>query len=93
MTENTNNTKRALILGGGGFIGGHLSRRLKSEGYFVRGVDIKRNPWMDTLADEFLIGDLRDNSVVNLVIDGSFDENLSIGCRYGRSWICFHWRE
>lgn len=79
MTDINQNPRRALILGAGGFIGGHLSRRLKSEGYFVRGVDIKRNPWMDTMADEFLIGDLRDNSVVNLVIDGSFDEIYQLG--------------
>jgi len=89
MTENTNNAKRALILGAGGFIGGHLSRRLKSEGYFVRGVDIKRNPWMDTMADEVLIGDLRDNSVVNLVIDGSFDEIYQLAADMGGAGFVF----
>ena len=81
--------KRALILGAGGFIGGHLSRRLKSEGYFVRGVDIKRNPWMDTRADEFFVGDLRDNSVVNLVIDGSFDEIYQLAADMGGAGFVF----
>lgn len=83
------NKKRALVLGAGGFIGGHLTRRLKSEGYFVRGVDLKRNPWMDIGADEFLIGDLRDVSVVNLVIDGSFDEIYQLAADMGGAGFVF----
>ena len=89
MSNDTRTIKRALILGAGGFIGGHLSRKLKSEGYFVRGVDIKRNPWMDTMADEFLVGDLRDNTMVNLVIDGSFDEIYQLAADMGGAGFVF----
>ena len=52
--------KTALVLGAGGFIGSHMVRRLKSEGYWVRGVDIKRPEYSPTLADEFILGDLTD---------------------------------
>jgi len=54
--------KKALVLGAGGFIGAHLVTRLKSEGFWVRGVDIKFPPYNETNADDFLIGDLRDPS-------------------------------
>ena len=50
--------KKALVLGAGGFIGSHMVKRLKSEGYWVRGVDLKRPEFSDTLADEFILGDL-----------------------------------
>ncbi|MEO6923764.1 MAG: NAD-dependent epimerase/dehydratase family protein [Bryocella sp.] len=53
-------SKRALVCGAGGFIGGHLIRRLKSEGFWVRGVDIKQHEFETTAADEFIQGDLRD---------------------------------
>jgi GDP-D-mannose 3',5'-epimerase len=52
--------KKALICGAGGFIGGHLAKRLKSEGYWIRGVDIKEHEFEPTFADEFLLLDLRD---------------------------------
>ena len=45
--------KTALVCGGGGFIGGHLINRLKKEGYFVRGVDLKENEYGNDKADEF----------------------------------------
>ncbi len=51
--------KRALVCGAGGFIGGHLVKRLKREGYWVRGVDIKEHEFAPTRADEFLLLDLR----------------------------------
>ena len=47
--------KRALVCGAGGFIGGHLVARLKSEGYWVRGVDCKEHEYRETGADEFLV--------------------------------------
>jgi nucleoside-diphosphate-sugar epimerase len=53
-------TKRVLVCGAGGFIGGHLVKRLKSEGYWVRGVDLKLNEFSPNRADEFVLGDLRD---------------------------------
>ena len=60
--------KKALVLGGGGFIGSHLVRRLKKEGYWVRAVDLKTTEFSDTVADDFVIGDLRDPSLVSKVM-------------------------
>ena len=62
--------KTALVCGGGGFIGGHLINRLKKEGYFVRGVDLKENEYGNDKADEFVIGDLRDSHVAEKVVKG-----------------------
>lgn len=58
----------ALVLGAGGFIGSHLVNRLKSEGYFVRGVDLKRPEFSATGADEFVLADLRDPERVKAVV-------------------------
>jgi len=60
--------KKALVCGAGGFIGAHLVKRLKKEGYWVRGVDLKYPPFAPTQADEFIIGDLRDPEVVREVM-------------------------
>ncbi len=60
--------KRVLVCGAGGFIGGHLVKRLKNEGYWVRGVDLKRNEYCPSRADEFVIGDLREHHVVRAVL-------------------------
>ncbi len=60
--------KRVLVNGAGGFIGGHLVKRLKSEGCWVRAVDLKRHEFSRSRADEFLIGDLRDQNVVREVV-------------------------
>ena len=50
--------QRALVCGAGGFIGSHLVKRLKSEGYWARGVDLKRPEFSQTHADDFVVGDL-----------------------------------
>ena len=63
----TERQKTALVCGAGGFIGGHMVRRLKAEGYWVRGVDIKRPEYSDTAADEFILGDLTDIKFVERV--------------------------
>ena len=60
--------KAALVLGAGGFIGSHMVKRLKSEGYWVRGVDLTYPSFTETVADEFLIGDLRDPLFTRSVI-------------------------
>jgi len=60
--------KTALVLGAGGFIGSHMVKRLRSEGYWVRGVDLKRPEYSDTEANEFIQGDLRDAAFVERVI-------------------------
>ena len=54
--------KKALVCGAGGFIGGHLVKRLKREGYWVRGVDIKNHEFHPSAADEFLVLDLREEA-------------------------------
>jgi len=58
--------KTAVVLGGGGFIGGHLAKRLKSEGYWVRCVDIKPHEYFnhEDICDDFIVGDLRNFNLV-----------------------------
>ena len=65
--------KKAVVMGAGGFIGSHMVNRLKKEGYWVRGVDLKHTEFSETSADEFIIGDLRDINVVKNVIDQDMD--------------------
>ena len=60
--------KKALVLGAGGFIGSHMVKRLRSEGYWVRGVDLKRPEFSPTEANEFVQGDLRDVDFVSRVL-------------------------
>ena len=62
--------RMALVCGGAGFIGGHLINRLKKEGYFVRGVDLKENEYGNNRADEFTMGDLRDPYVAQKAVEG-----------------------
>ena len=62
--------KKALVCGAGGFIGSHLVKRLKKEGYFVRGVDLKYPEFSKTEADEFIKGDLSNLSIVDVCVDG-----------------------
>ena len=57
--------KRALVLGAGGFIGSHMVKRLKSEGFWVRGIDLKYPEFSESAADEFIQGDLRDANFVH----------------------------
>ena len=68
--------KKALVLGAGGFIGSHLVARLKKEGFWVRGVDLKYPEYSVTKADEFIIGDLRDIHVVEKAIFGPKQKSL-----------------
>ena len=61
--------KKALVLGAGGFIGSHMVKRLRSEGYWVRGVDLKAPEFSATEANEFVYGDLRDVDFVRRVLE------------------------
>ena len=61
-------TRTALVLGAGGFIGSHMVKHLRSQGYWVRGVDLKRPEFSETEANEFIQGDLRDPTFVRRVI-------------------------
>jgi GDP-D-mannose 3', 5'-epimerase len=62
--------KRVLVAGAGGFIGGHLVKRLKQEGNWVRGVDIKRHEFSELPADEFVLADLRSQRAASEVVQG-----------------------
>ena len=65
--------RNVLVCGAGGFIGSHLVKRLKSDGFWVRGVDIKYPEFRQTEADEFIIGDLRDPSICRMAVAGVDD--------------------
>lgn len=80
--------KRALVCGAGGFIGGHLVNRLKSEGYWVRGVDLKENEYGNNAADEFIIGDLRDPGFTNSIVKG-VDEVYQLAADMGGAGYIF----
>lgn len=78
--------KKALVAGAGGFIAGHLVKRLKKEGYWVRGVDIKKPEFVKTQADEFLLLDLRKpaNCEIALTLTkGKFDEVYQLAADMG----------
>lgn len=79
----------ALVLGGGGFIGGHLVKRLKSEGFWVRSVDLKCPEFSETMADDFIIGDLREQVVARDVIDRHFDEVYQLAADMGGAGYIF----
>lgn len=81
--------KAVLVCGAGGFIGGHLVKRLKREGCWVRGVDLKMNEYCETEADDFVIGDLRDQSFVRSVIDRRFDEVYQLAADMGGAGYIF----
>ncbi len=78
--------KTALVCGAGGFIGGHLVKKLKREGYWVRGVDIKHHEFAPTQADEFLLLDLREPENCEAALsleDGTFDEVYQLAADMG----------
>jgi len=81
--------KRALVLGAGGFIGGHLVNRLKKEGFWVRGVDRKQNEWQPVYTDHFILGDLRDIDIVKKSFEGSFDFVFQLAADMGGAGFVF----
>jgi nucleoside-diphosphate-sugar epimerase len=94
--------KTALVLGGGGFIGGHLAKRLKDQGYWVRVVDIKSHEYFEEseICDEFIVGDLRDPLLVSRVMfapdqgyesnrEKSFDEVYQLAADMGGAGYIF----
>lgn len=81
--------KRALVCGAGGFIGGHMVKRLKEEGYWVRGVDIKEHEFSNLPADDFIIGDLRDPLVVANALNTQLDEIYQFAADMGGAGYIF----
>lgn len=75
--------KTALVLGGGGFIGSHLVKQLREDGYFVRAVDLKYPEYWKTCASDFIIGDLRNPDVVKKVINQKYDEVYQLAADMG----------
>lgn len=81
--------KRVLVCGAGGFIGSHLVKRLKAEGHWVRGVDLKHPQFSPTQADEFTIGDLRDPVVVARELSFQIDEVYQLAADMGGAGYIF----
>ena len=81
--------KKALVLGAGGFIGSHMVKRLKLEGYWVRGVDLKKPEYSKTEADDFIVGDLRNPNLVSLVITDDIDELYQFAADMGGAGYIF----
>jgi nucleoside-diphosphate-sugar epimerase len=81
--------KAALVCGAGGFIGHHLVKRLKREGFWVRGADLKFPRFSETEADDFMIGDLRDPYLVRHVLDRRFDEIYQLAADMGGAGYIF----
>jgi nucleoside-diphosphate-sugar epimerase len=81
--------KRVAVLGAGGFIGSHLARRLKHEGCFVRGADLKPPRYAPSAADEFVQCDLRDPGAARAVLDGGFDEVYQLAADMGGAGYVF----
>jgi GDP-D-mannose 3', 5'-epimerase len=89
MSSKPINGKAALVCGAGGFIGHHLVKRLKREGFWVRGTDLKFPRFSETEADDFMIGDLRDSYFVRQVIDRRFDEIYQLAADMGGAGYIF----
>jgi nucleoside-diphosphate-sugar epimerase len=85
--------KTALVCGAGGFIGNHMVNRLKNEGYFVRGVDIKHPEYSSSSADEFVIQDLREREAWDTLlippVNDQFDEIYQFSADMGGAGYIF----
>lgn len=81
--------KTALVCGAGGFIGSHMVVRLKKEGFWVRGIDLKYPEFSDTAADDFIMGDLRDPYICRQAVDRRFDEVFQFAADMGGAGFVF----
>lgn len=81
--------RKALVCGGGGFIGSHLARKLKREGCWVRAVDLSYPEFSKSHADDFVIGDLRDACFCRYVVDQHFDEVYQLAADMGGAGFVF----
>ena len=84
----TENKKKILVAGAGGFIGGHLVKRLKAEGFWVRAADIKKHEYAESPADEFLLGNLCDPAVTTAAVQG-IDEVYQLAADMGGAGYIF----
>jgi len=80
---------KALICGAGGFIGSHMVKRLKNEGFWIRGVDLKYPEFSPTRADDYIIGDLRDPYICRQLVDQHFDEVYQFAADMGGAGFVF----
>jgi GDP-D-mannose 3', 5'-epimerase len=78
-----------LVCGAGGFIGSHIVKRLKREGFWVRGVDLKYPEFAPTEADDFVIGDLREQLLCRSIVDGAFEEVYQLAADMGGAGYIF----
>ncbi len=81
--------KCAMVCGAGGFIGSHMVKRLKHEGFWVRGIDIKYPEFCETEADDFIIGDLRNPDTCLLAFDRPFEEVYQFAADMGGAGFVF----
>ena len=81
--------KTALVCGAGGFIGNHLVKRLKRDGYWVRGTDLKYPEYDETEADDFVVADLRDTALCREIVDRKFDEIYQLAADMGGAGYIF----
>jgi len=81
--------KKVLVCGAGGFIGSHMVTRLKEEGFWVRGVDLKYPEFSETEANDFVIGDLRDQYLCKQIVDRKFDEVYQFAADMGGAGYVF----
>jgi len=81
--------KKYIVLGAGGFIGSHMVKRLKKDGHWVRGVDLKYPEFSETEADDFIIGDLRDPHICRYVLDMKFDGVFQFAADMGGAGYVF----
>ena len=89
MIDKSKNKLSALVCGAGGFIGSHLVKKLKKEGFWVRCIDLKKPDFSDSQGDEFFIGDLRDPINVKNVLDFSFDHVYQLAADMGGAGYIF----
>jgi nucleoside-diphosphate-sugar epimerase len=89
LSQNKGYMKKVLVCGAGGFIGGHLVKKLKRQGAWVRGVDLKMHEYSKSPADEFVIGDLTEQSFVKKVVDQPFDEIYQLAADMGGAGYLF----
>lgn len=80
---------QALVCGAGGFIGARLVKRLKGDGFWVRGADLKLPSFSETEADDFVIGDLREKETVQNILDREFDEVYQLAADMGGAGFVF----